>query len=309
MAILFTANDYSRDALAEKTKQQMAGYDLRVWPDIGNPDEITYVIATGTAPTAHFQNLANLKAIFLTAAGVDAIVATPDLPDVPIVRCVNGSLSSGMAEYVVYQTLKYHRDFHVYDRQQRDHVWRQHKQRPAGQRVVGVMGVGEMGIACLDALKPFGFQLRGWSRSPKHIDGVTSFAGQAALPEFLAVCSIVICVLPLTDETRGILCRGNLRHLPQGAFVINAGRGGHMVESDIVALLDNSHLAGVALDVFPTEPLPAGNPLWSHPNISITPHIASITDFGALCADIKMQIAAVERGERLRNVVDLKKGY
>jgi glyoxylate/hydroxypyruvate reductase A len=309
MAILFTANDYTRPQLAKLVVRFLGDLAVRVWPDIGHPDEIDYIVATGTAPTAHFQNLPNLKAIFLAAAGVDAIINDPDLPAVPIVRCVNDSLSSGMAEYVVYHVLKYHRNFHLFNQQQIEHTWKQARHTPTADRVVGIMGVGEMGLACIDALKPFGFPLRGWSRTPKDINGVTHFAGLDALPDFLAGCSIVVCVLPLTDETRGILSRDNLQHLPHGAFLINAGRGGHMSEADIIALLNDGHLAAATLDVFPVEPLPVDHPLWSHPKVTITPHIASITDYAALCADIRAQIIDFENGKPLRNLVDRERGY
>ena len=309
MAILFTANDYTRAALSEKVRHFMAGYDLRFWPEIGNPAEVDYIIATGTAPTAHFQNLPNLKAIFLASAGVDAIICDPNLPDVPLVRCVNDTLSQGMAEYVLHYALTFHRNFHRYAAQQNEAVWKQLRGTLNRDRTIGIMGMGEMGMACIRLLQPLGFKLCGWSRTPKQIGGVTHFAGMDQLPDFMAQCDIIACVLPLTDETRGILNAQNLSHLPRGAYLISAGRGAHMVESDIITLLDNGHLAGAALDVFATEPLPADNPLWTHPNVIVTPHIASITDYGALCDTIKQQIANFENGLALENVVDRARGY
>lgn len=308
MAILFTAAESALHDIGTLVKRYLPDLDIRIWPDVGNPDDIDYIISTRTAPTQHFNGLPNLKAIFITAAGIDAIINAPNLPNVPIIRGVNDDLSTGMAEYVAYHAMMFHRDFHVYAKQQQERVWKQQK-FALHKPTVGVMGLGTMGLACVDMLQTLDFPVRGWSRTPKNIDGVTDFAGMDQLPEFLSGCDIVACVLPLTDETRGILNKDNLKHLPQGSYLISAGRGEQMVESDILDLLENGHLAGAALDVFEIEPLPENNPLWTHPNIILTPHIASITNYKSVCADIRSQIEAFEAGQPLRNVVDIKRGY
>lgn len=308
MAILLTDATHRRDFILGLLQKHMSEYDIRRWPDVGNPDEIDYAIAW-QPESGSLQNLPNLKALFLTSAGVDAALSVPDLPDVPIVRCVNHTLSGGMAEYVAYNVLKFHRGFDIYDQQQREGIWKQNRQPGASKCTVGIMGMGEMGLSCIQVLKPFGYDLRGWSRTPKDIDGVEHFAGDDELRPFLNGCHIVVCVLPLTAETRGILCTENLQHLPHGSYLISAGRGAQMVEDDILHLIGNGHLAGAALDVFETEPLPADHPFWSEPKISLTPHIASITDYKALCDDIKRQITEFEAGKPLQNLVDRVRGY
>lgn len=308
MAILFTAAESALQDIGTMVKRYLSDLDIRIWPDVGNPDDITYIISTRTAPTEHYRNLPNLKAIFITAAGIDAIVNAPDLPDVPIVRGVNDDLSTGMAEYVAYHTLMFYRDFHTYAKQQQEQVWK-HQKFALQKPTVGIMGLGAMGLACADTLKNLRFPLRGWSRTDKAIDGITTFAGIGQLPEFLSGCTIVACVLPLTDETRNILNKENLSHMPRRSYLISAGRGEHMVETDILELLDSGHLAGAALDVFATEPLPENNPLWTHPRVIVTPHIASITNYKSVCADIRQQIEAFENGQPLQNVVDIKRGY
>jgi glyoxylate/hydroxypyruvate reductase A len=308
MAILFSDKTYRRDKIYSLIKQYLPEHEVRLWPDVGNPEDIDYAIAWYPEPSS-LLNLPHLKALFLTSAGVDGPLADPTLPDVPIARCVNNSLSEGMAGFVAYNILQFHRQFYLYVQQQRDKVWQQHRQPSNASCTVGIMGMGEMGLACLQVLQPFGFTLRGWSRSEKHIDGITHFAGKDSLPDFLSGCDIVVCVLPLTDETRGILCSTNLKHAKQGSYLISAGRGAQMVEKDILDLLDKGHIAGAALDVFETEPLPTDNPLWSHPKVILTPHIASITDYAVLCEGIRQQIANFEAGLPLKNVVDRMLGY
>lgn len=308
MAILMTDITHRRDLIFSLLQKYMPEHEIRLWPDVGNRDEIDYAIAWKPEPGS-LQNLPHLKALFLTSAGVDAAIKDPTLPNVPVVRCVNETLSSGMAEYVAYNVLKFHRGFYAYDQQQRDGIWKQNRQPGAAKCTVGIMGMGEMGMACIDVLKPFGYDLRGWSRTPKTIEGVQHFAGDDELRPFLNGCHIVVCVLPLTAETRGILCTDNLQHLPIGSYLISAGRGAHMVEGDILHLIGNGHLAGAALDVFEIEPLPANHPFWQEPKIILTPHIASITDYEALCHDIKRQIAAYDAGQPLHNVVDRARGY
>lgn len=308
MAILFTDITHRRDTIYALVKKYMPDHDVRLWPDVGNPDEIDYAIAWKPVPNS-LQGLPSLKALFLTSAGVDATITDVTLPDVPVIRCVNTTLSDGMAEHVAYHVLKFHRQFHKYEQQQRDHSWVQLRQPGAPHCTVGIMGMGEMGQACVRVLQAFGYTLRGWSRTPKNIAGVEHFSGDDALRPFLNGCHIVVCVLPLTDETRGILCTDNLQHLPVGSYLISAGRGGHMDADDILSLVGNGHLAGAALDVFETEPLPSDHPFWSEPNIIVTPHIASITDYAALCADIKEQMARHAAGQPFRNVVNRVRGY
>ena len=174
---------------------------------------------------------------------------------------------------------------------------------------VGVMGLGEMGGTVATRLAEFGYSVRGWSRSKHEIENVLSFAGHDTLPTFLSGCDVLVSVLPLTESTRGILNATTLAQLPRGAFLVNAGRGGHLVDADVVAALDSGQLGGALLDVFHDEPLPNGDAYWSHPNVIVTPHIAATTPIKDACAQIVAKITALARGEVVSGVVDPKVGY
>ncbi len=308
MAILFSDDSYRADKIFSALKSAMPEIDLRKFPDTGDPDAIDYAIIWYPKPGS-LQNLPNLKAVFSVAAGVDGILRDATLPDVPLIRSVDPGLTQGMVEYVVYHVLRYHRHQHHYDRQQREAVWKQLPQVPPQKRRIGIMGLGEMGGACAKALRFLKFDLRGWSRSAKKIDGMKTFAGDDALPAFLSETDILVNVLPLTPETHGILNAKNFAALPDGAFLIHAGRGGHMVESDLLAALESGKLTHASLDVFPTEPLPEDSLLWAHPKITLTPHIASITDFAAAARNILNNINLLKSDQPLPGTVDRRRGY
>jgi glyoxylate/hydroxypyruvate reductase A len=220
-------------------------------------------------------------------------------------------LAEQMREYVTLGVLALHRDLALYLDRQRSHLWQAAANRPAAERRVGVMGLGSLGQAALAALAPFGFPLAGWSRSSKAIPGVDCFTD---LDAFLARTDILVCLLPLTQDTRGILNRSVFARLARngrlgGPVVINAGRGGLQVEANILSCLDDGTLAAATLDVFETEPLPPESPLWTHPAVTITPHNAAMSDPESIAVQIAEQIRKVERGEPLRNVVDPRTGY
>jgi glyoxylate/hydroxypyruvate reductase A len=256
----------------------------------------------------------NLAAIFNLGAGVDALTADPSLPDVPLVRVADDDLTGRMTEYVVMHVLMHHRHQRYLDACQRERVWAPQAQRAASAVRVGVMGLGVLGADAAQVLARLGFAVAGWSRTRKAIPGIAGFAGDAELPAFLARTDILVCLLPLTPATRGILDRRTFALLARdGAFggpvVINAGRGGLQVESDLLAALDDGTLAAATLDVFETEPLPATSPLWSHPKVTVSPHNAADTDPDAISVYVAEQMACHERGEPLRNVVDRRLGY
>jgi glyoxylate/hydroxypyruvate reductase A len=257
------------------------------------------------------KTLPNLKGIFSLGAGVDGFLRDPDLPrHVPLVRFVDPTLIHEMAQYVVMQVLMIHRGQRFFDAAQHESAWRQRMLlRPSRDTRIGMLGLGDIGGAIAQTLLPFDFQLSGWSRSRKTIPNVKSFAGAEELPQFLAQCDYCVCVLPLTDDTRGILNAKLFAQLPQGAWVINVARGGHMIEQDLIAALDSGHLAGAVLDVFQTEPLPSESPIWRHPKITATPHIAALTDTAAALAFIGDCVARCESGRPLVHVVDLNRGY
>jgi glyoxylate/hydroxypyruvate reductase A len=274
------------------------------------PGDIDYVVGFRPRP-GFLASLPNLKAVFSLGAGVDGFLKDPGFPrHVPLVRSVDANLAVQMSEYVALHVLMIHRHQRFFDQAQRDHAWRQKMlTRNAGDIRVGILGLGTIGALIAQRLQAFGFPVSGWSRSAKQVAGVTSFAGEAALPRFLKQADILVCVLPLTPQTQGILNAALFAQLPQGAHVINVARGQHLVEADLIAALDSGHLAGAVLDVFQTEPLPEDSPIWTHPKITATPHIAGITEPHAALAYVEDGVRRAEAGSPLENVVDLDKGY
>ncbi|MCX5480428.1 glyoxylate/hydroxypyruvate reductase A [Kaistia geumhonensis] len=290
-----------------------AGRPVAIWPDVGDPAAIRYVLAWG-ASSAVFADLPNLAAIFSLGAGVDHIVGKAELPDLPIVRVVDPDLTMRMTEWVVLQVLLHHRRQLAYLGQQQDRVWRELPQPPASAVRVGIMGLGELGQASAKVLASLGFEVAGWSRTPKTLPGISTFAGADTLPAFLARTDILVVLLPLTDATRGIIDAKLLAGLARdgalgGPVLINGGRGGLQVEADILAAIDAGTLIGASLDVFEQEPLPATSPLWSRRNIVITPHVAATSDADVLAAGIQRAIEDFEAGKPLENLVDVERGY
>ena len=288
--------------------------DLRVWPEaIGNPAEVGYA-CVWQAPRGLLGRFARLKAIFSLGAGVDHILADSTLPDVPIVRIVDPDLTMRMSEYVALHVLMHHRRQRLYDAQQRERVWREHEQAAASEIGVGVMGLGVLGRDAALVLRRLGFVVVGWSRSPKNLPDIAVFHGEDQLETFLRRSEILICLLPLTRTTQGILRLELLRKLKRdgaagSAYLINVGRGALQVETDILAALAEGTLAGVTLDVFAEEPLPLESPLWTHPRVTITPHNAAMSDPRALVANVLRQIERFEAGLPPENVVDRGQGY
>jgi glyoxylate/hydroxypyruvate reductase A len=265
-------------------------------------------------PPGILKSLPNLKAIFSIGAGVDHVFADPDLPDVPVVRVVAPNLTNHMREYVGWRVLDHHRQGITYRLQQGQKLWREPAQPPASAVTVGIMGLGQLGMAAAQALLALGFTLTGWSRTEKQIEGITCHHGDAGLPAFLAATDILVVLLPLTGATRGIINSGLLSQLRQngplgGPVLINAGRGQLQVEADIVSALDAGTLKEASLDVFEHEPLDSRSALWAHPRVFVTPHAAATSDPAHLAPDMLAQMAAHDRGEALRNVVDRSAGY
>ena len=259
--------------------------------------------------------MTNLKVIFSLGAGVDHLFADPALPEAPIVRVVEPDLRDRMSEWVVLHALAHLRQLRRHDRQQRQGIWADDEAQPKAADIqVGLLGLGVLGADAALKLKALAFRVAGWSATPKRVEGVETFTGAEGLRQLLARTDMLVVLLPLTRETRGMLNAGLFALLKQGGplggpVLINAGRGGLQVEADIVAALDAGVLKGASLDVFEREPLSADLPLWSHPAVYVSPHNAAISEPGEVVAAIARQIAAFERGETLQNVVERARGY
>jgi glyoxylate/hydroxypyruvate reductase A len=274
------------------------------------PGEIDYVL-TFRPPHGLLKSLPALKLVISLGAGVDGILSDPEYPKrVPLVRFVDRTLSREMAQYCVLHVLMHYRMQRFFDRAQAERKWRQALlQKRAEDTRIGILGLGEIGTLTAERLRDLHFDVAGWSRTRRDVRGVRSFAGEEELNPFLNRTDILICLLPLTPETRGVLNAKLFAQLPKDAFVINVARGGHLVDEDLIAALDSGHLAGATLDVFHTEPLPETSPLWSHPKITVTPHIAAISEPRVAAQYVADRIARFERGEPLDNIVDPKRGY
>ncbi|MDD5324080.1 MAG: glyoxylate/hydroxypyruvate reductase A [Polaromonas sp.] len=263
-------------------------------------------------PQQFFDEQTGLKAIFNIGAGVDALMKLRLPPEVPVVRLDDAGMSVQMAEYVCHAVIRHFREFDGYESDMARGEWSYRKPRLHADFPVGVMGLGVLGARVSRALAQFDFPVLGWSRSAKSIPGVQCFSGEAGFNDFLAATRIVVCLLPLTAETEGILRHDTLSRLQPGGYVINVARGRHLVDDDLIALLDSGHLAGAMLDVFRTEPLPEDHPFWKHPKIAVTPHTSARTLREESIAQIAAKIRALQNGtpvSTLAGVVDPKKGY
>ncbi len=278
--------------------------------DTYRPEDIDYVFSF-RPQHGLLKTFPKLKAIFSVGAGVDGFLADPEFPrHIPLVRFVDPQLSTEMAQYVVMHTLLQHRNQRVFDAAQAKGKWAQRVlPRKTADTRIGILGLGEIGTVAGERLRDLGFPVSGWSRSRKSVRGIESYEGKGEFEAFLRVSDFLICLLPLTRETRGILDGRTFAMLPEGAYIINVARGGHLIEEDLIAAIDSGHLAGATLDVFQTEPLPETSPLWLHPKIVATPHIAAISDPRAAAQYVAGGIARAERGETLENIVDIGREY
>jgi len=287
--------------------------DLRVLAtgrDEYDPRDVDYVLSFRPKPGL-LKSLPNLKFVFSIGAGVDGFFADPEYPkNIPLIRFVDRSLSVEMAQYTVMHALIHYRQQRMFDAQQKARQWRQeYIAKPARETRIGILGLGEIGTMAAERLRDLDFDMAGWSRTRKDVQGVKSFAGAGELGAFLARSDILVCVLPLTDETRHILNARTFAQLPREAFVINVARGGHLVEPDLIASIDSGHLSGAALDVFQTEPLPETSPLWTHPKITVTPHVAAISHPKIAAQQLIDCIRKERAGKKLDNLVDFSRGY
>jgi glyoxylate/hydroxypyruvate reductase A len=287
----------------------LPGVEVLSWREGDAVPACDYAVVWG-APLSLLSALTHVKAIFVAGAGVDALLKFGDaLPDVPLVRLGDAGMGVQMAEYVLHAVLRYFRKFDEYESQARDGVWAPLPVHSKSDFSVGVMGMGALGVPVLDALRHFGFPCRGWSRTPKTIDGVQCFAGREQLDAFLSGCRVLVCMLPLTADTSNLIDRATLEKLLPGAYLINVARGGLINEPDLLAMIRSGHLAGATLDVFRNEPLPSPHPFWGEPRIAITPHISALTVREDSVRQIADQITAHENGAAFVHQVERTRGY
>ncbi|HSV80961.1 MAG TPA: glyoxylate/hydroxypyruvate reductase A [Ramlibacter sp.] len=260
-------------------------------------------------PQQFLDEQARLRGLFNIGAGVDALLKLKLPPQAVVVRLDDAGMAVQMAEFVCHALIRHFREFDVYERDVAQGQWTSHEPRRRADYPVGVLGLGVLGERVARAVQAFEFPVRGWSRSPRDLPGVRCFAGAEGLPEFLAGTRVLVCLLPLTPDTENILDRTTLSQLLPGGYVINVARGSHLVDEDLLQLLDSGHLAGATLDVFRTEPLPAPHPFWRHPKITVTPHTSARTLRDESIAQIARKIEALEQGQPIAGVVDRQKGY
>lgn len=314
MSLLVAITSWEPGPWVERFRRLLPGREVVALGEPFDRRRVRYA-ASWKHPPGALAGLPNLEVIFSLGAGVDHLMGDPRLPEVTLVRVVDPDLTDRMSEYVVLHCLSHLRQQRRYDEQQAQKIWSDDRFQPAAREVrVGVMGLGVLGQDAARKLAVMGFDVAGWSRSPKSVADLATFAGVEGLGAFLARTDILVCLLPLTDETRGILDRSVFAALARdgrlgGPVLVNAGRGGLQHEGDLLACLDDGTLKAATLDVFETEPLPSDSPFWTHPAVTVTPHNAAMSAPDAIGAQIADQIRRYEGGEPLRNVVDLSAGY
>lgn len=309
MRITFCCTDTKAQPWLEGLRAALPGAEVSLWSAGAAPADYAVVWAP---PQQFLDEQTRLKGIFNIGAGVDALMKLRLPAGVPVVRLDDAGMSVQMAEYVCHAVVRHFREFDAYEADVALGQWSYRRPRRRQEFSVGVMGLGVLGQRVSRALAQFDFPVRGWSRSARAVDGVQCFSGEAGFDDFLAASRILVCLLPLTPETEGIMRRDTLARLRPGGYVINVARGGHLVDDDLIALLDSGHLAGATLDVFRTEPLPAAHPFWKHPKITLTPHTSARTLRDESIAQIVGKIQALHGGApiaSLAGVVDTNQGY
>jgi glyoxylate/hydroxypyruvate reductase A len=309
MAILFRSTKAATARWRPVLHDALPDRDIRYWPEIGDKADIDYALVWYPEPGL-CASLPNLKMIFGLGAGIDHLVRDPDLPrHLPMCRLVDPHMSDAMAEYIVLNVLRLHRQDLDYMAQQREGRWEEHDQKNAGERPVGILGFGTLGQHAGRHLQALGFPVAGWSRTASDLPGFTTYTGTEGLDALLRSSEILVCLLPLTPETAGILNAASFAQMPRGAGIVNAARGGHLIEADLIAALDSGQLSGAVLDVFREEPIASDHPFWRHPRIVVTPHIAAETNPSTAAAIIRDTIDRFEQGLPLRNLIDFDRGY
>ena len=302
MKILFASETEKAEIWLPLLRQALPHDDI-----VAVPDKSVEIALVGTPPAGTFQKLGRPKLVQSLWMGVEKLLADPTYPrGVPLARLVDPGMVAAMSETVLAHVLDWHRHLYLYRLQQRGRKWRRAEQRMAGDRTVGLLGLGELGADAARKLLALGFNVAGWSRRPKDLPGVRCFTDLTAM---LRMTDALVCVLPLTRGTAGVLNARTFALMRRGGCVINVARGGHLVARDLLGALDNGWLAHAYLDVFEPEPLPAGDPLWEHPGVTVTPHIAALTEPRTAVPKLAENVERVRRGETPANLVDFQAGY
>jgi glyoxylate/hydroxypyruvate reductase len=312
--------DARRPRLLVDAREDSARWQAALAAALADVDVIVQSPATGAGPVDFFAGwnppadffrlLPSLRAVFALGAGVDAFLRRTDLsPHIPLVKLGDAGMAAQMLEYVLLGVLAWQRHLPAYASQQQRAAWRPLPPRSRGETRVGVLGLGSIGAQVAIGLARFGYCVRGWSRSEREINGVECVSGAAALDALLVRSDVLVNLLPSTQATRGLLDRSRLGRLPRGAFVVNASRGDQLDADGLLALLDDEHLSSALLDVFATEPLPPDSPLWRHPKVRITPHVAAVTLIEPAVAQIRDNLQRLRQGKAMHNVVDRERGY
>ena len=312
MSILLASTDFWEDmeVWSSALQEAMPEMDVKVYPDEGDINDIEYAVVW-KHPRGILNQYPNLKAILSLGAGVDHVISDPELPEgLPIVRLVDKKLTHEMFLHSLHWVLHFHSDQYLYRIQQQRREWIQQSSVQSEDRTIGIMGLGNIGKSIGDSLVNLDFNVVGWGARPKNSLGeINYYYGQEQLAVFLRQSDILINVLPLSENTKNILTKNELKLLPEGSFIINIGRGGIINESDLLSALDSGHITAAALDVFAQEPLPENNSLWTHPSVYVTPHIAGQSNPRSAAKTIAANIRLIETGEDPYPIYSLNSGY
>lgn len=310
MALIYVTAWSDAETWRREVARHLPGEELRVWPDAGDPREIDVALVWRPPPGA-LATLPNLKLIASLGAGVEHVLGDPTLPrTVPITRLVHPAMTEQMSEYVALGVMAGLRKLADYMAFQRAGRWVELERdvAPPSMRTVGVLGLGELGADAARKFRALGYHVAGWSRTARTLDGIACHHGPTGLDAFLGACDAIACLLPLTPETRGIVNRATLGRMKRGAVFVNAARGGHVIDDDLLAALDDGRVSFAFLDVFNDEPLPAGHRYWTHPRVVMTPHVAALT-LPMMADTVLANVKRLREGKPLQNLVDVARGY
>jgi len=306
MSLLINIPDRPLDKLVAKLTEFIPVEEIKLLPDVKEPAEIDFALVW-KHQHGSLMPFKNLKAISSFGAGVDSIIEDPLLPDVPIARIVDADLAMNMGRFVLSQVLSHRLRATQFQQQQERQIWK--PKSPRSGNKVGILGLGQLGIATANTLSLNGFEVLGWSRTQKNIDGVTCLSGEDGFQALLPQIDYLVCLLPLTEQTQGILNKSMFEQLPSHCVVINVARGLHLVEADLIWALDSGELDFAFLDVFQTEPLPEAHDFWTHPKIQITPHVSAVTNVDTAVKQVVENYQRCKEGLPLLNMIDSSKGY